>query len=77
VLVLFGIIRYVEKSIPAGHYMVIYGGIVQISTAGMGAQSRLTVQFAKAHCYRDNARKVCDKTSLTETHMTTSTITFR
>jgi hypothetical protein len=31
----------IEKSIPMDHYMVIYGGIVQISTAGMGAQSWL------------------------------------
>jgi hypothetical protein len=32
---------YIKKSIPTGHYIVIHGGIVQISTAGMGAQSRL------------------------------------
>ena len=58
----------------------IYGGIVQISTAGMGAQSRL-------HGWQFSSRKrivieimrvkVCDKTSLTETHMATWTITFR
>jgi hypothetical protein len=52
------------KSIPAGHCMVIYGGIVQISTAGMGAQSRLhDLQFGSRkriiiEIMRD---KVCDK----------------
>jgi hypothetical protein len=50
----------------------IYDGIVHISTAGMGAQSRL-------HAWRFGSRKrivieimrvkVCDNTSLTETHM--------
>jgi hypothetical protein len=32
---------YIEQLIPACHYVAIYGGVVQISTEGMGAQSRL------------------------------------
>jgi hypothetical protein len=61
-------------------YGLFYGGILQIYTAGMGGQSRL-------HGWQFSSRKriviewmrviACSKTSLTETHMATWTITFR
>ena len=54
-------------------------GIVKISTTGMGAQSRLHGwQFSswKRTVIEKTRVKVCDKTSLTETHMALWTITF-
>jgi hypothetical protein len=61
-------------------YGLACDGIVKFSTAGMGAQSQLYGwQFgAWKRIVMEKMRvKVCDKTSLTETHMATWIITFR
>ena len=70
----------IEKSTLAGPYMIYLTAESwnfydrngrAVSTA------QLLMQFAKAYCYRNNARQSCAKMSLTETHMATWTITFR